>query len=232
MNHPALNDVRNENAFNIKDGGKLKNLYELERELRRLSKDQFSHHVNDAKNDFYNWIYHAVKDDQLALRLAKLKDQKKMADVIEKRIGELERLNVTKKQAVQKKTFSSLKRIASKPVTNVEVDAKPLKHEVVVDRLLPSLAPLPDESLLPKPVITAADVEEKLRARLAELRQSTPFAPESYYQSAEHVAEDSAAPNMEMPTPAEPYAVHPAVHYTLLLLGGVIAGLVIARFFI
>ncbi len=226
-----LDDVRNENTFNIKDGGKLRNLYELERELRRLSKAQFSHHVNDAKNDFYNWIYHAVKDDQLALRLAKIKDQKKMADVVEKRIGELEKLGEVKKEAVRKKTFSSLKRIASKPVTKVEIDAKPLKHEVIVDRLLPSFAPLPDEMLEPKPTITAADVEEKLRNRLAELRQSTPFASESYYQSADNMPEEVDA-KIEMPSPAEPYAVHPAVHYTLLLLGGVIAGLIIAKFFI
>ncbi len=64
--HKYWPDVSDEQAFWVRDGQVLKNLSDLPEALKNMDKDTFRHHVNKEKNDFANWIYHAVGDRDLA----------------------------------------------------------------------------------------------------------------------------------------------------------------------
>jgi hypothetical protein len=55
--------------FHLRNGQSLKNLAELYPAIRSMSDDEFKHHVNPAKNDFANWIYHILEKQELANRL-------------------------------------------------------------------------------------------------------------------------------------------------------------------
>jgi len=47
----------------LKDGRLIKNLVELTQMLTDMDDETFNHHVNDAKNDFYEWIKHSIDAD-------------------------------------------------------------------------------------------------------------------------------------------------------------------------
>lgn len=59
-------DVQPEQCFWVHDGQVLKNLAELPAALRQMSPETFSHHVNNEKNDFANWIHDVIGDRELA----------------------------------------------------------------------------------------------------------------------------------------------------------------------
>ncbi len=217
MSHKSLRDVND--PFFVKDGTALKSLYDLERELRNMSAEQFSHHVNSAKNDFYSWIHHTINDHDLSLKLSKINNQKKMADIVEKHILSLEQAQTTKKAAVQKKTISSLRRIASKPVAKVELDLAPLKHERRYESLL-NPAPVPMSEL---PSVDS--VEDRLRSKLAALPNTTVTITEPQVEAAQNI---SAPETVE----EQSNLMRHLVHYSLGLMAGILAGLVLAKFFI
>ncbi len=60
-----LADVSQDQAFNFSKGSCAKNLEELYSELISMNNDEFSHHVNEERNDFSNchvqYIFH--RDD-------------------------------------------------------------------------------------------------------------------------------------------------------------------------
>ena len=63
--------------FIVKDGTKLNSLKDLYGHLAVIKDEDFSHHVNEAKNDFANWIEHVHGDKFLAqaVRRAKSKEE-------------------------------------------------------------------------------------------------------------------------------------------------------------
>jgi len=59
-------DVPMEHVFVLNDGRRLKNLNELVVMLQDMNDSIFSHHVNDSKNDFANWVRDVIKEKDMA----------------------------------------------------------------------------------------------------------------------------------------------------------------------
>ena len=68
-NQTFLADVPQELVFWCNDGQILKNLKELRDALAIMNDYTFTYHVNEAKNDFHNWVKDIVRDDTLATQL-------------------------------------------------------------------------------------------------------------------------------------------------------------------
>ncbi len=85
----SLQDIPPQHAFWISGGKSIKNIIELARELKQMTSGTFTHHVNDEKNDFANWVEYCVKDSQLATLLRTTKNRERMAAIVERRIQEL-----------------------------------------------------------------------------------------------------------------------------------------------
>lgn len=84
-----LQDVENGKEFLCKDGRVIRNLEELSQIIKDLSLETFFHHVNREKNDFAEWVKHAVGDFVLANRINRTKSRSTMSRMVEKRIFEL-----------------------------------------------------------------------------------------------------------------------------------------------
>ncbi len=66
MAQKLLGDVPADKPFWCQDGRTLKNLQELEVALKEMSDETFRYHLNEAKNDFSNWVRDVIGDDKLA----------------------------------------------------------------------------------------------------------------------------------------------------------------------
>lgn len=66
MGKEILENVAENNKFWLANGKQLSSIKELHNELKKMNEDTFKHHVNDTKNDFYNWVKDIYKDMQLA----------------------------------------------------------------------------------------------------------------------------------------------------------------------
>ncbi len=86
----SLKDVHPEHVFKLKSGSTVKNMYELANELATMDEETFTHHVNEERNDFYNWILHIIRDEHLARVFSEIKDRRLMLAAVEKRIEQLE----------------------------------------------------------------------------------------------------------------------------------------------
>ncbi|MBR9676459.1 hypothetical protein GOV05_05625 [Candidatus Woesearchaeota archaeon] len=42
--------------FYLSNGGIIRNLHDLEKNLEEMNEELFCHHVNDSSNDFANWV--------------------------------------------------------------------------------------------------------------------------------------------------------------------------------
>ena len=176
MKH-LLQDV--EHAFYLKDGPSLKNLHELERELRRMNDEQFQHHVNSSKNDFHSWIMHTVKDEELARSLAAITDKKEMAKTVKERIRQLEQPKTTKiampakpkkpakiPRVKRAKKSDWLKKIMEEdptpPLTMEEVQ-RHIKSKIIEPEVVASALPEPD---IPTVSVPRVDVKQDLARNL------------------------------------------------------------------
>ena len=75
-----------EKRFWVHDGKYLKNLGEMEAELRTMSEETFHYHVNEAKNDFGQWVHDVIGDDKLTRDLQKSVNKAQAAHCIANRI--------------------------------------------------------------------------------------------------------------------------------------------------
>ena len=64
-----------EKVFYLADGRKLKSLAELTDALENMGEDVFRHHVNEARNDFSNWINDVFDDKELAQDIKEIRDK-------------------------------------------------------------------------------------------------------------------------------------------------------------
>ncbi|MFH1511205.1 MAG: hypothetical protein ABIF10_05920 [Candidatus Woesearchaeota archaeon] len=85
-----LSECSPEFAFFVCNGAVTRNLRDCAQLIAGLDDQTFSYHVNKEKNDFASWISDIFGDSVLAKKLAKVKKPKTYADVIAKRIKELE----------------------------------------------------------------------------------------------------------------------------------------------
>lgn len=82
-----LGDVPEDKRFFCGDGQVLKSLKELEVALRKMPKETFLHHSNDARNDFSNWIQDVIGDHKLADALRNNGTQLEAAKTVAGRIA-------------------------------------------------------------------------------------------------------------------------------------------------
>ncbi len=66
MGKEILDNVAEQYKFWLVNNKCLSNVKELYDELKRMDKATFKHHVNETKNDFYNWIKDIYKNRNLA----------------------------------------------------------------------------------------------------------------------------------------------------------------------
>ena len=81
-----LKDVPQENYFYVCNGKVLKNLKELRDELMQMDEGTFRYHVNEAKNDFSNWINDILKNKKLADDLRRANSPQEILAIVETRI--------------------------------------------------------------------------------------------------------------------------------------------------
>ena len=84
-------EVAQHHYFFLKSGESLKSLSELAQKLMAIDNDTFSHHVNEYKNDFADWIRDVFDDQELAHSLEGEMDQKKYVKIIRDRLKQLEK---------------------------------------------------------------------------------------------------------------------------------------------
>jgi len=73
-------------CFWVHNGPILKNIAELGEALRRMSDEQFVHHVNRQKNDFAKWIVDVLQLSALAHDLHKATTRKAAIKALEKHL--------------------------------------------------------------------------------------------------------------------------------------------------
>ncbi|MBW2975233.1 hypothetical protein KY366_05940, partial [Candidatus Woesearchaeota archaeon] len=86
-----LRDVPPEKSFWTNDGFVMTNINDLLDGLNKMDEDTFKCHVNNNRNDFYDWINKAIFDTKLADDLREVKVRKIYIKRIKKRIRTLRR---------------------------------------------------------------------------------------------------------------------------------------------
>lgn len=87
-----LAGVDGERCFWINNGPVLKNLDELYKALGEIKKEMFTHHVNDGKNDFSNWVRDVLGDQKLAEDITNAKSKREMASKVKQRMRYLKKV--------------------------------------------------------------------------------------------------------------------------------------------
>ncbi|MBI2451787.1 hypothetical protein HYV50_01770 [Candidatus Pacearchaeota archaeon] len=75
-------ELKQEHYFVLKDGLVVKDLEELQKTMKSMSKETYSHHVTREKNDFYNWIKFIHKENKLSREILKADNPKQMGLII------------------------------------------------------------------------------------------------------------------------------------------------------
>ncbi len=64
--------------FILVSGEKIRNINELRKKLKEMNKETFNYHVNQEKNDFYNWIKDVYKYQGIARRIKRARTKKEL----------------------------------------------------------------------------------------------------------------------------------------------------------
>ncbi len=87
-----LADVPAEYVFRCVNGHMLRNLKELEAELKAISEQDYAYHVNAEKNDFSTWVRDIIKDNSLAKTLLKASNPAVASKHVSARVSDLSKL--------------------------------------------------------------------------------------------------------------------------------------------
>ncbi|MEK6822726.1 MAG: DUF5752 family protein [Nanoarchaeota archaeon] len=94
----ALGEAPEKYHFVLKDGRRLRSLYELVDELETMSDDTFRHYANEFKNDFANWTRDVFDEKHLAEEISRMQHRIDMQRAILKHlVRELKRVAPRKK---------------------------------------------------------------------------------------------------------------------------------------
>ena len=85
-----LGPVPIENIFHVYEGPTCINLYELVESLQDMPDWQYSHHVNENRSDFLNWIHDCITDKTLVSQIRRVKKRETLIKKIKDRIKVLE----------------------------------------------------------------------------------------------------------------------------------------------
>ncbi|MEM4259767.1 MAG: hypothetical protein QXG00_00865 [Candidatus Woesearchaeota archaeon] len=72
-----IKEAKEDEVFIAKNNIKAKNIFELKKAIETMNDEEFSHHLNNDKNDFANWIEYSLEDKILAdsVRQSKTKEE-------------------------------------------------------------------------------------------------------------------------------------------------------------
>ena len=124
----VLADVDPQFQFWLNNGSTVKNLHELAGALKEMNEGVFNHHVNEERNDFYNWVKDVHQDAKLAQQLLNVKNQLEAAEIVSSRIEELK----TVKAKPKKKTVRKVKK--DKTVKKKNLEDRVIENKVVKKR--------------------------------------------------------------------------------------------------
>ena len=104
MKHRVLKEVKEKHYFWLADGISLKSIQELVDVIPMMDEHVFSHHVNDQRHDFHNWVRDIYQDKELATKLLHAKNKETVSSVLKARLAELKQGEkpVKKKKVVKK----------------------------------------------------------------------------------------------------------------------------------
>jgi purine-binding chemotaxis protein CheW len=91
--HPTLKDVDESFHFKTHEGNKIKNVHELLDYVKSFDESVFQSFVNEERNDFYEWIKNAVKDNDLAEKIKLVKSKNDVTKEIMHKILEIKLQN-------------------------------------------------------------------------------------------------------------------------------------------
>lgn len=77
-------NVSDDDSFMLDQGGSLYSLNDLLNSLNSMDSSVFKHHVNDERNDFFNWIVHCFNEKVLADKVKFCKTKEDLEDLLEK----------------------------------------------------------------------------------------------------------------------------------------------------
>jgi ferritin-like metal-binding protein YciE len=92
-----LKEVDQPLTFYLNDGTHLKSLNDLAIALKKMDNKVYTHHINEFKHDFHNWIKDVFADEHLASKIKNVKNRKTMHNQIRGRISELQEILKIKK---------------------------------------------------------------------------------------------------------------------------------------
>ncbi|MEM4268472.1 MAG: hypothetical protein QXK37_06620 [Candidatus Woesearchaeota archaeon] len=81
-----ISGVPEDKVFWLHDGRILKNLFDLVDALKDIPPEIFTHHVNEGKNDFANWINEVIGDKKLADEIRNHRDAISILNKVAKRL--------------------------------------------------------------------------------------------------------------------------------------------------
>ena len=86
-----LAPVPAERAFWVNNGPVLKGIIDLGASAKKLTSQQFSHHVSASKNDFAKWTEEVISDADLAKKIRQAKNKDDLAKAVTARLVQLKK---------------------------------------------------------------------------------------------------------------------------------------------
>ncbi|MBU1976303.1 MAG: hypothetical protein KKG59_07925 [Nanoarchaeota archaeon] len=145
-----------EQAFYCRDGKVVKNLEDLSQSLKEMNDDEFSHHVNQYKNDFAVWISNVLKDEELTSKVKPcltkqdvllVIDEKLMRVQVSEKVQELKGKENSNPKVIQDSSGAGSDVIATPEVTaTTEPNPMPETQQSTDDEQLSEASKLESES--------------------------------------------------------------------------------------
>ncbi|MDA3856605.1 MAG: hypothetical protein PF569_10205 [Candidatus Woesearchaeota archaeon] len=105
-------------TFYLENGKTFNNLKGFAKNLKDMTHETLKHHVNEAKNDFANWVKYSMKEDDLSIKIGKKIDKIELElevlrhlvhDEAKKKAAPVKKAVVKKKPATKTKPTSKKK---------------------------------------------------------------------------------------------------------------------------
>ena len=71
-----------EHYFKLENGQELKSLNDLRKSLNYMTEEEFSHHVNQEKNDFATWVKEALQNQELYRKIKDIKTKEELQELL------------------------------------------------------------------------------------------------------------------------------------------------------
>jgi len=161
-------EAESENYFYASNSIIIKNVSELKTALEGMDENTFNHHVNEERNDFSEWINHAIGDKKLAKKLRKAPSKQVMVRILD---GKLEKVEE------KEKVIESVE----KDIHHEEQHEE--QHKEIMDIPLQKIQEVLDKEkeigLREKKIL---EVEERIEKQLTGIKQPKSFFTKEFVQ--------------------------------------------------